>query len=43
VEFAALPSQVAAVVPEGKKSDGMWNAKEWLSPGVCAEFEVDKV
>jgi 3-oxoacyl-[acyl-carrier-protein] synthase II len=35
-EFAALPSQVAAVVPEGRKDDGMWNAKDWLSPGVGA-------
>ncbi|KAF2638610.1 3-oxoacyl-synthase-like protein [Massarina eburnea CBS 473.64] len=32
-QFAALPSQVAAVVPEGKKENGMWNVKEWLSPG----------
>ncbi|KAF2875296.1 3-oxoacyl-synthase-like protein [Massariosphaeria phaeospora] len=31
--FAGLPSQVAAIVPEGKKDDGMWNAKEWLNPG----------
>ncbi|KAF2676678.1 3-oxoacyl-synthase-like protein [Lentithecium fluviatile CBS 122367] len=32
-EFAVLPSQVAAVVPEGKKENGMWSAKDWLSPG----------
>ncbi|KAF2248370.1 3-oxoacyl-synthase-like protein [Trematosphaeria pertusa] len=32
-EFAVLPSQVAGVVPEGKKKDGRWNAKEWLNPG----------
>jgi len=42
-EFAALPSQVAAVVPEGKKADGMWNAKEWLNPGVGVEAEPDEV
>jgi 3-oxoacyl-[acyl-carrier-protein] synthase II len=29
-----LPSQVAAVVPEGQKEDGKWNAKELLNPGV---------
>jgi 3-oxoacyl-[acyl-carrier-protein] synthase II len=34
-QFAALPSQVAAVVPQGSKEDGMWNAKERLTPGVC--------
>ncbi|KAK0660619.1 putative 3-oxoacyl-(acyl-carrier-protein) synthase [Lasiodiplodia hormozganensis] len=31
--FAALPSQVAAVVPSGPKEDGGWTAKEWLQPG----------
>ncbi|KAJ4294047.1 Mitochondrial beta-keto-acyl synthase [Kalmusia sp. IMI 367209] len=31
-QFAALPSQVAGIVPEGKKEDGGWNVKEWLSP-----------
>lgn len=30
-QFAALPSQVAGIVPEGRKEDGMWNAKDWLS------------
>lgn len=33
-EFAALPSQVAGVVPQGDREDGGWNAKEWLQPGV---------
>lgn len=33
-QFAALPSQIAGVVPEGRKEDGKWNAKEWLEPGV---------
>ncbi|KAF2270086.1 3-oxoacyl-synthase-like protein [Lojkania enalia] len=32
-QFAALPSQVAGIVPEGKKEDGAWNAKELLNPG----------
>ncbi|KAF1961567.1 3-oxoacyl-synthase-like protein [Byssothecium circinans] len=31
--FAALPSQVAAIVPQGRREDGMWNAKEFLNPG----------
>lgn len=35
--FAALPSQVAAVVPAGAKSDGGWSAKDWLAPGVCPD------
>ena len=30
-QFAALPSQVAGVIPEGSKEDGMWNPKDWLS------------
>jgi 3-oxoacyl-[acyl-carrier-protein] synthase II len=34
-DFATLPSQIAALVPEGNKDDGKWNAKEYgLSPGV---------
>ena len=33
-QFALLPSQVAAVVPEGSREDGKWNPKEHLSPGV---------
>ncbi|KAK8226701.1 3-oxoacyl-synthase-like protein [Phyllosticta capitalensis] len=32
-QFAALPSQVAAVVPSGLKKDGGWDPKEWLQPG----------
>ncbi|OJD34878.1 beta-ketoacyl synthase [Diplodia corticola] len=32
-QFAALPSQVAALVPSGPKEDGGWMAKEWLQPG----------
>ncbi|KAF2008578.1 3-oxoacyl-synthase-like protein [Aaosphaeria arxii CBS 175.79] len=32
-QFAALPSQVAAVVPSGTKERGEWNPKELLSPG----------
>ncbi|KAF2624656.1 3-oxoacyl-synthase-like protein [Macroventuria anomochaeta] len=32
-QFAALPSQVAAVVPEGTKADGKWSAKEYTGPG----------
>ena len=31
-QFAALPSQIAGTVPEGRKEDGMWNPKDWLSP-----------
>ncbi|KAH7125492.1 3-oxoacyl-synthase-like protein [Dendryphion nanum] len=31
-QFALLPSQVAAVVPEGKKENGEWNSKELLKP-----------
>ncbi|KAH8704664.1 3-oxoacyl-synthase-like protein [Phaeosphaeriaceae sp. PMI808] len=31
--FATLPSQVAALVPEGKREDGKWNAQEYgLNP-----------
>jgi 3-oxoacyl-[acyl-carrier-protein] synthase II len=33
-KFATLPSQVAGVIPPGKKVDGGWNPKEWLQPGV---------
>ncbi|KZM18974.1 transferase [Ascochyta rabiei] len=32
-QFAALPSHVAAVVPEGMRTDGKWNAKEYLNAG----------
>ncbi|KAK8249587.1 3-oxoacyl-synthase-like protein [Phyllosticta capitalensis] len=32
-QFAALPSQIAAVVPSGLKKDGGWDPKEWLQPG----------
>ncbi|KAK7538563.1 ketoacyl synthase domain-containing protein [Phyllosticta citribraziliensis] len=32
-QFAALPSQVAAVIPSGVKKDGEWDPKEWLQPG----------
>ncbi|KAH7055736.1 3-oxoacyl-synthase-like protein [Macrophomina phaseolina] len=32
-QFAALPSQVAAIVPSGSRHDGGWSAKEWLQPG----------
>jgi 3-oxoacyl-[acyl-carrier-protein] synthase II len=30
--FATLPSRVAGLVPLGSKNDGLWNAKDWLSP-----------
>jgi 3-oxoacyl-[acyl-carrier-protein] synthase II len=33
-EFALLPSQVAALVPEGSKDEGKWNPKDHLSPSV---------
>lgn len=33
-QFATLPSQIAGVVPEGRKDEGKWNAAEWLKPGV---------
>jgi 3-oxoacyl-[acyl-carrier-protein] synthase II len=29
-EFEALPSTVAALVPSGSRSDGRWQAKDWL-------------
>ncbi|CAI6337292.1 unnamed protein product [Periconia digitata] len=32
-QFAALPSRVAAVVPEGSKADGLWNTKERFTAG----------
>lgn len=32
--FAKLPSQVAALVPAGRREDGKWTATEYLSPGV---------
>lgn len=32
--FAALPSQVAGVIPSGNRRDGGWQASEWLQPGV---------
>ncbi|KAK8161686.1 ketoacyl synthase domain-containing protein [Phyllosticta citrichinensis] len=32
-QFAALPSQVSAVIPSGVKKDGGWDPKEWLQPG----------
>ncbi|KAI9691597.1 MAG: putative PKS/NRPS-like protein biosynthetic cluster [Bathelium mastoideum] len=31
--FALLPSQVAAIVPQGSAQDGKWDAKERLEPG----------
>ena len=38
--FAVLPSQVAAVVPEGAKEHGKWNAKQLLNAGVgCIGYE----
>jgi 3-oxoacyl-[acyl-carrier-protein] synthase II len=33
-QFAALPSKIAALVPEGKKEEGGWNVQEYLNPGV---------
>ena len=33
-QFAVLPSQVAALVPEGGKESGRWDAKEHFNPGV---------
>ncbi|KAI9832648.1 MAG: hypothetical protein M1819_004233 [Sarea resinae] len=32
-QFATLPCQVAAVIPEGSKEQGGWDLKEWLKPG----------
>ncbi|PLN77407.1 3-oxoacyl-synth [Aspergillus taichungensis] len=29
--FAEVPCQIAAVVPQGTRQDGGWNASEWLS------------
>ncbi|KAK5118334.1 hypothetical protein LTR62_002847 [Meristemomyces frigidus] len=29
-DFAALPSQVAGLVPHGSRDDGKWQAKDWL-------------
>ena len=29
--FAALPCQIAAVVPQGPQEDGKWNASEWVT------------
>ena len=43
-QFATLPSQIAAVVPEGKKDDGKWNSQELFNSGVSPvsyEREVD--
>lgn len=31
--YAALPSQIAGVVPTGPRENGKWNPKEWLGPG----------
>ena len=31
-EFAALPSQVAGLVPEGTGGDGLWNAEDFVTP-----------
>jgi 3-oxoacyl-[acyl-carrier-protein] synthase II len=39
-DFATLPSQIAALVPEGLKEDGRWNAKEYgISAGVSKVVE----
>lgn len=32
-QFAALPSQIAAVVPQGEKENGEWNAAQYMGPG----------
>lgn len=32
--YAQVPCQIAATVPSGKKSEGGWDATEWLAPGV---------
>ena len=36
--FEKLPCQIAAVVPEGRREDGGWVAREWLSRDVCILF-----
>lgn len=33
-EFDGIPSQVAALVPNGDTVEGGWNEKEWLTPVV---------
>ena len=37
-EYQTLPSQVAALVPRGKKEDGGWTASEWVSRDVSTAF-----
>jgi 3-oxoacyl-[acyl-carrier-protein] synthase II len=32
--FAALPCQVAGVVPHGRKEEGGWDVSEWMKPSV---------
>ncbi len=36
--FEKLPCQIAAVVPEGRREDGGWVAREWLAEDgeICA-------
>ena len=34
-QFEQQTCQVAAVVPQGSKEDGGWNASDWLSRDVC--------
>lgn len=38
-QFAAIPSQVAAIVPEGSKSEGGWTAVEHVSKGVSSSSD----
>lgn len=39
-QFAALPSQVAGIVPVGQRNEGGWTAREWLQPGVSLSLAV---
>ena len=40
-KFAALPSQVAGLIPIGTRLHGGWDAQEWLQPGVSTVNEYD--
>ena len=40
--FKDIPSQIAAVVPPGKKEDGGWTVSEWMNRGVSRDLPTSR-